>query len=317
MSSSTAAPAVRADSVALAPEAVAAPGRVRAYAVAAAIIAGVLAAVLWSATLVDESIGFNVTNGVLGSGTTAKPISSSGMGIVFALVSGLAGSFTACNVAGLCAIAPLSASRRTFSDTLRPLGWLALGACSVSGLYGAIGALAGTGIPQLSTSLIGGNFPVRLVQSMVVFGVIGLAMLGMGLAAAGIVPDPLARLRARIPQVQLLVVGGLIGAFLIGRPYPLFFKLFTKAASTHDPAYGALLFILQSLGNIAVMSLVFVAASSAFGGRFPRWLTARPTRAATFTAVAFAAAGAFLISYWCIRLPAQFGIGWWPTMPWK
>jgi len=28
-------------------------------------------------------------------------------------------------------------------------------------------------------------------------------------------------------------------------------------------------------------------------------------------------AGTFLIAYWCVRLPAVFGIGWWPRVPWS
>ena len=33
--------------------------------------------------------------------------------------------------------------------------------------------------------------------------------------------------------------------------------------------------------------------------------------------IALMTAGVFLVAYWCIRLPAYFGIGWWPRMPWS
>lgn len=301
-----------------------AAGRVRAAgtgwahltAVAGGAAIGILVALLWSARLVDDSVGFNLTNGILGDGTAQKSISGSGTGIAFALVSGIAGTFTACNVAGMCAIAPLSAGRRRLSDTLKPLAWLALGACTISGLYGAVGALVGTSIPQLSTDTLAG-YPVRLLQSTLVFGLIGLAMLTLGLAAAGLIPDPLAHLSNRHPRAQVTLVGGLIGAFLVGRPYPLFFSLFEKAASTHNPAYGTLVFALQSLGNITVMAALYLTLNHAFGHAFPRWLTANPDRPARFSATAFTAAAAFLLSYWVIRVPAHFGIGWWPSMPWK
>jgi hypothetical protein len=282
---------------------------------AVSAIAGLALAVAWSATLVDDSIGFNVTNGVLGAGTSAKPLTSTGTGVLFALVTGVAGSFTACNVAGLCAIAPLSASRRGGQDTLKPLGWLAVGACTVAGVYGAVGALIGTSLPQLSADTVG-RYPVRILQSTVVFGLIGLVMIVLGLAALGLIRDPLARLSARHARARVVIVGGLIGAFLVGRPYPLFFKLFKEAASTGDPAYGALVFVLQSLGNIAIMALIFLTISTAFHGLIPRWLSAKPGRATAFTAMAFLAAGVFLVSYWVVRVPSHFGIGWWPSMPW-
>jgi len=57
-------------------------------------------------------------------------------------------------------------------------------------------------------------------------------------------------------------MGALIGGFLIGRPYPLFHKMFEYAASTHNPFYGALSFILVALGNIVVMALLFLALSA-------------------------------------------------------
>lgn len=71
--------------------------------------------------------------------------------------------------------------------------------------------------------------PVHLLQSSVVFGLIGLAFLFLGLAALGVVRDPLAD---RHPRVRPLVLGALLGGLLIGRPFPLFFKLFTYAAET-------------------------------------------------------------------------------------
>src|SRR3989454_11688776 len=107
------------------------------------------------------------------------------MAIGLAFVSGLTGPFTACNVAGLSAIAPLSAGRRpSLPSALQSLGWLALGTSVVAGLYGAIAALIGPSIPQLSHAL-GGQLPIRLIQSMGVFGILGLVLVAMGLAPMG------------------------------------------------------------------------------------------------------------------------------------
>jgi len=274
-------------------------------------------AIVWSPSFVDQTIGENGATTILGYSVTTTPITGVLMAIGFAFVSGLTGTFTACNVAGLSAIAPLSAGGRTsLLSALRSLGWLALGTSVVAGLYGAIGALVGPNIPQLSQALVG-RFPIRLIQSMVVFGILGLVLVLMGLAALGKfqmrVPDP----PGRYASARLVLIGGLFGAFLIGRPFALFVKIFEYAAATHNPALGAFVFVLQSLGNIALLALIFLFVAMVGRGRLLRWLAARPDRVARFNAVALLAAGTFLIAYWCVRLPAVFGIGWWPRVPWS
>jgi hypothetical protein len=282
---------------------------------AGSALLGLGLAVVWSPSFVDQTIGENGATTILGYDVTATPIGGVLMAIGFAFVSGLTGTFTACNVAGLSAIAPLSAGRHlSLASALRSLGWLALGTTLVAGLYGAIGALVGPSIPQLSHAVIG-RFPIRLIQSMVVFGVLGLVLVVTGLAALRVNRSGLTG--GRYASARLLLIGGLIGAFLIGRPFALFVKIFEYAAATHNPALGALVFVLQSLGNIAVLALVFVAIALAGRGRLLRWIATRPDRVARFNAVALLAAGTFLIAYWCVRLPAVFGIGWWPRVPWS
>jgi hypothetical protein len=202
-------------------------------------------------------------------------------------------------------------------QALPRLGWLALGVVVTAALYGAVGAAFGTHIPQLSTNTVGHHVPLRLVQSVVVFTVIGVAFVWLGLAAIKVVPDPLRRLTARWPNAPLVVMGVLIAGFLIGRPYPLFFKLFRQAAETHDPLFGAGTFVLTALGNIAVLAVLFLALAAGAGGRLQRWLTARPGRLATVTAVALLVGGAFMVFYWGVRLPARFDYGWFPRMPWR
>src|SRR5438874_6779006 len=197
-------------------------------------------AIVWSPSFVDQTIGENGATTILGYSVTATPITGILMAIGFAFVSGLTGTFTACNVAGLSAIAPLSASRRpSLPSALRSLGWLALGTSVVAGVYGAIGALLGPNIPQLSQALVG-RFPIRLIQSMVVFGILGLVLVVMGLASLGKLGTRLPDARGRYESVRLVLVGGLIGAFLIGRPFPLFVKIFEYAAATHNPRWAPL-----------------------------------------------------------------------------
>jgi hypothetical protein len=281
-------------------------------------LAGLAVAVLWSAQLVDDDIGVNVANGILGQDAASATVTGTVTGLIFAFVTGIVGTFTACNVAVFSAIAPMvhggPSPAGRFGRAFRPLGWLSLGAVVVAGGYGAVGALLGSRLPQLSTATIGaGHVPVRVLQSVAVFGVIGLIMLYLGLAAVGVVPDPLARATARWAPTRQLVMGALVGGFLIGRPWPLFHKMFQHAADTHDALFGAGTFVLVVVGNLVLMGLLFLLLSLS---RFPRWLGAKPSRVATVTAVALLVGGTFTFVYWGIRVPAHLGFGWFPTMPW-
>jgi hypothetical protein len=279
-------------------------------------LVGVLFTVIWSAKFVDQTVGEDIASGVLGYDTTNVALGTGLAAAVFAFVTGLTGTFTACNIAGFSALGPLAAQRaRTTADTLRSIGWLALGATSVAGAYGAMGALIGTSIPQLSSATIGG-FPVRLLQSSLIFGAIGIALVAMGLAAAGVIRDPLSGLERRWPRIRVVLIGMLIGAFLIGRPFPLFVKLFRFAAEAHDPLLGAAVFALQTLGNIALVAALFLAFGLVARGRARGWLGRASERIARFNAAALMTGGTFLVAYWCLRVPSYFGIGWWPKLPW-
>ena len=287
------------------------------------VLAGFALTVVWSYTFVDSVIGDNVANTLLGYEAKGVQLTGPMMGVIFAFVSGLAGTFTACNIACFGAVAPLIGQGQTLSRreelaaVLRPIGWLTLGVVAVSGVYGAVGALMGPSIPQLSLEVTAAGMPIRLVQSAVVFGVVGLAFVYLGLVSLQIVPDALAHFRERHPRTDVVVIGGLIGAFLIGRPFQLFFKMFEYAASTHNPVLGASTFVLQAVGNIVVMVGLFLVLFYAGGGRFRRWLSAKPGRIQRFTATALISAGTFTVLYWVLRVPSIFGYFWWPTAPWN
>lgn len=285
------------------------------------VLAGLLIAYAWSSQVADDDIGFNTADALLGHDAVGTPLSGIAAGVLFAFVSGLAGSFTACNVAVFGAVGPLVGQSgmtrgQRLARTLRPLGWVAAGMLPVSAGYGVLVGLAGTHMPQFSVATSPGISP-RIEQAMITFGTIGVVMLVLGLAAAGLIPDPLAPLARRRPNAPLVLVGVLVGGFLIGRPYPLFRNLFRHAAEEHNPFYGALAFSLQSIGNILVMSLLFLVISYGFGARVQGWLTAKPARAATVTAAAFLVAGAFTVIYWDVRLLARFDYLWFPTAPWN
>ncbi|RDI54125.1 hypothetical protein [Nocardia mexicana] len=74
------------------------------------VLAGFLLTVVWSASFVDSTIGDTVADGLLGHNAKETAITGIGAGVVFAFVSGLAGTFTACNIAVFGAVAPLAGS---------------------------------------------------------------------------------------------------------------------------------------------------------------------------------------------------------------
>jgi hypothetical protein len=288
------------------------------------VLGGVALAVAWSASLVDGVIGRGISNAVLGTEAEEMIISTSVMGSIFAFVTGVAGTFTACNIAVFGAIAPMVAQKQSFSrkllEVLKPVGWLALGAVVVAGLYGAIGVFIDGIVPQLSDTRIGDpeeGLRVRLIQSAVVFGIIGVVFVYRGLIALELVRNPLARLFERHPRADLLIMGGLIGGFLIGRPFGLFRQMYEYAGSTNNPIIGFATFALQAVGNIVLVAALFLLLVFGTGGRFQRWLGAKPGRVATLTAAAMIVGGTFFIAYWDLKLPYRAGIGWWPTMPWN
>ncbi|MCZ0983704.1 hypothetical protein O1L60_43830 [Streptomyces diastatochromogenes] len=294
--------------------------RRRALVLAVSALVGFALTVVWSAEFVDKTIGDNVADTLLGHHAKGTPISGALAGVFFALVTGIAGTFTACNIAVFSALAPLtggrSVSRRgRMAAALRPLGQLAAGAVVVSAVYGMLVAMSGTGMPQFDQSQ-GGVLSGRLIQAMVVYGLIGLVMTYLGLAALGVVRDPLAKLSERYPSAPMLFMGGLIGAFLIGRPFPLFRQLFRDTAQSHNVLYGSVAFGLQTLGNLLVMSVLFLLVTGLFGDRLHRWMTARPSRAGALMAAGFIAAGVFLVLYWDVRLLSRFDVIWYPMAPW-
>jgi hypothetical protein len=285
-------------------------------------MAGFLLTVVWSAQFVDRTIGDTVANTLLGHDAKETPVTGIGAGVLFAFVSGLACTFTACNVAAFSAVAPLlgdSSSRLArFGHTLKPLGWMCAGMIAVAAAYGALVGLVGTRMPQFDTAQsVAGTVSARGVQSMVVFGVIGLAMLYLGLAAAGVVRDPLARVARRWPNAPMVIVGMLVGGLLVGRPFALFRSMFRDAAEQHNAFYGAVVFVLQSLGNVVALAILFLILTYLTRGRVRRWLTADPSRLAAITAAGFVAAGTFTVLYWDVRLLAMREIlPWYPLAPW-
>ena len=202
------------------------PTRRRWITVSVGVLVGLGAAILWSSAFVDKAIGLTVANGLLGEDAATSQISGSVAATLFAAVAGLAGTFTACNVAVFSALGPMLGADRKEGVGLRsfamPAGWLAIGAVVVAAAYGAIGAAIGTDIPQLSSATVDGLLPARILQATVVFGIIGVFLIYLGLSYLGAVPDPFATLSKRWPGARFFALGAIIGAFLVGRPYRLY-----------------------------------------------------------------------------------------------
>jgi hypothetical protein len=188
----------------------------------------------------------------------------------------------------------------------------------VSAVYGVIVGLFGTHMPQFSQAASqSGTLSARSWQSLVTFGLIGLVMIWFGLSAVGVVRDPLRRISARWPNAPMVIMGVLIGALTIGRPFGLYRKLFRDAAESHNALYGAAAWTLHSLGNIIVMVLLFLALAYGTGGRLQRWLMARPARLAALMAAGFIATGVFTLLYWDVRVLASRDIiPWYPMIKW-
>lgn len=271
------------------------------------LLAGAILTTIWpAANMRDAQFGVDVASSVLGEDASAAPIGGALSGALFAILTGLAGTFTACNICAFSAIAPLAAEKeRTVGQLLRPMLYMSGGIVLVAGLYGFFGTLIGPALPQLS-----GDMALVMLQSSVVFVAIGLIFVAWGLMTLEVIPNPFSGVSLRFPNAHLVFMGGLIGAFLIGRPFPLFIKLFQDAVASNNPVYGALIFILQSLGNIVIMVLLLLFLTYGTGGRFERWLTAKPGRVHTVTAVALLVGGGFLVFFWAFRM----GLGFWPGL---
>lgn len=71
------------------------------------MVGGSVAARVWSAGFVDHGIGVGTADTLLGRGPQTTPVGGIAAGVVFALATGLSGSFTACSIAVFGAVGPL------------------------------------------------------------------------------------------------------------------------------------------------------------------------------------------------------------------
>jgi hypothetical protein len=279
------------------------------------VVVGLLLAILWIPAIADDTIGVNIASGILGTNAASATITSAWFSFAFAIAAGLGNTFTACNCVVFSCIAPLSGQKsRTNLGVWRLLMWMAIGVIAATVVYSLVSTILDTQIPMLSKGVVGQDFPVRLLQSVVVFVILGIVLLYWGLVTLQFAANPFRKLVEARAWAMPLFLGIIVGCFSIGRPYPLFQTLFQYAVSTGNIFLSAALLALQGLCNIAVMALVFVLLTLGTRGRFERWMQAHPNRIKMLTAFSVIVGGIFLIAYWGIRLPAGFGIGWFPHL---
>lgn len=104
---------------------------------AISLLVGLLMSTFWSAEFVDQEIGNSWSDSILGTDASEMEIGSAGLGFFYALVTGFAGTFTACNICAFSAIAPLAGEKRTVGKVLTSLLYLSAGLIAVAAIYGA------------------------------------------------------------------------------------------------------------------------------------------------------------------------------------
>lgn len=276
-----------------------------------AILAGVALAVFWSYEFVDNVLGQGIHDALIRGPLDTSVLSGA---LVGGLVTGLAGTFTACNVACFATIAPLTqgvepgpvtTSRRQLLRTAAGrLGILALGLGLVAFLYGILGVLAADYLPQLSDGKTG-SYPNRLVQASLINGILGLAFVVLGFRA-------LSGRAIAGTRRGMLGMGALLGLLLVGRPYPMFRELFADAAHSGNPLQGGGALLLVAIGNIAIMALLAIAMLVTAGPALARLSGKHPSSTTAITGVLLLALGVFSVVYWLWRVPAMFGGFWFP-----
>jgi hypothetical protein len=282
-----------------------------------AVTAGVVVAGFWNFRFVD-GLGVSVAESTIGGyqGKAAEFATlGAGFGFVFAVAAGLAATFTACNcvafamIPGLVCSTDRRASRRT---ALGSLGTMLAGVVLVGAVYGAfVGMLGPAGVEAINARA------VRFAQASVVFSALGLSMLLWSLIEFGLLDgltrrtSPVTRAFFAQPTTRAAIMGLMIGAFAVGRPFPVFREFLLYAAELQRPSYGAAVMALQGIGQVAVMVVAFLVVLALFGRRMAAWASSRPFQPTLVSAFALAAGGAYFLFYWGIARvwPALGGWG--------
>lgn len=286
------------------------------------VLVAILVAGFWHRGIVDgfgRDVVAGSTIGDTGDLAGEYAEKGSGFGFVFAAIAGLAATFTACNcvvfamLPGLACSTDRSASRTTPLQALKLFTLPVLAITAVYGLY--VGFLGPVGIDYIN------KIEVRHAQSFAVFSALGIAMLVWGLFELGF----LDAIRSRLSQttrdffgqlsVKAVLLGSMVGMFTVGRPYPLFRDFLVYAASNKSPLYGALVMMIQGLGQIIIMAILFVLLVRLGGRRLATVAEQKPHRFRLISGMALLGGGVYFIFYWGFGRALEFGrwgykLGW-------
>jgi cytochrome c biogenesis protein CcdA len=285
---------------------------------------GILIAGFWNYKIVDNFGRNIIANRTIGE--TAQLAGSFqengfGFGMIFALIAGVAATFTACNCVIYTMIPGLVCpANKGNSSTKATALWaffiFVLAVILVGAIYGFyVGMLGVKGAHAYNDPVI------RIHQAQVVFSIIGFIMLIWGAITFGLFDRftkkfPLS-IRENIskPTTKAGMLGVLVGFFAIGRPYPVFRDFLGYAAESNNPLYGALVMSIQGLGQIALMAILFLLMLGVFRNRLGRWANEKPYQAELVSAIALIIGGAFFLFYWGIGMSLNisnwgFKMGW-------
>lgn len=289
--------------------------RQRALFATLAALAALLLAGFWNPRVVDGLGRDAIAAPIVGdTRAVAGAFAEQGalFGFLFAAAAGLAATFTACNCVVFAMLPGLAAgggagTRRAALHALKLFSAGVLGVGAVYGLF--IGFLGPAGIQAFNTNA------VRLAQANAVFTAIGVLMLAWGALELGFLDRakqraaPATREFFAQPSTKAAILGLLVGAFAVGRPFPVMRDFLTFAAAANSPAYGAAVMMVQGLGQIAVMVVLFFVMVYGFGRPLTSWSQRRPDQVVLVQALALVAGGTFFLFYW--GLARVFDIGRW------
>ncbi|CAM3944066.1 hypothetical protein [Bordetella muralis] len=291
------------------------PGRNRLVLALCALAVGVLVAGFWNYHWVD-GFGREIIAGQTIGDTERLSDSYSergaGFGFVFAIVAGLAATFTACNcvvfamLPGLaCATEKVGSPRRLAIKAIGIFSLFVLLVCFIYGMY--VGSLGPDRVDAFNTR------ETRLFQAQVTFTLLGVILLLWGAISFGFLDGMLRRLPPKMlrvtasPLAKACFMGILVGLFAIGRPFPVFRHFLAYAAASESPLYGGAVMALQGVGQILVMVLLFLALIVPFSKRLTNWSARHPGRLEQFSSAMLVAGGAYFVFYWGIAFAYNAG----------
>lgn len=292
------------------------PVRKRLLLTLGAVVLATLVAGFWNYHLVDgfgrEVVAGNTigdTQALAGDFATR----GGGFGFLFAAIAGLAATFTACNCVVFAMIPELACSTDKTAGrraALHALGAFVAGVLCVTAVYGVfVGFLGSDGIAAFNQRA------VRLAQAQAIFTVLGVVMLIWGGFELGFL-DAVKRRFSFVtgaffaaPTTKAVLLGLLVGCFAVGRPFPVFREFMTYAASAQSPLYGAGVMMVQGLGQIAVMVLLFLLLVYTAGRRLRQMARQTPHKLRVISGLALVAGGTYFVYYW--GLAFLFDVGQW------